>query len=883
MARRRARFGKLPRVAQSLGPTILAAAAQMESQRDQNVMDAWKNGGTFEGKPVTDEVALAYWRGREVGMDPKDPAYEALSNTVTQLDYGIHQSKEDLLYKQGKISDRTYANFFLDWSKKVPKNSEFWRTLQKDAAQFIQHAAASGRAGSARGKAAAFNTYQDSINKKYTGLGSLLTDWMTRVAQSYNLIGKNEELDKFVLKGENDPGRMEQLLSLINEDRKANPGNYVQFDAAIKQFDPHWDGQITSEYFGRALKNQITGYQLLQTAAIKAGYSTQAKAAAKALGQTNDLAGQVDSWPTAAAYSIARDKFENVMKDPSATDLDKWNAAQSFATSAEGFAKKPGLDPAMSQRLGNDAACWRGSQDCQNQDSFYENYLGLTSPGSSQPAVDASTGVKATGENAKAQKDMALIGFWRQQYEANPGAYVYAHYVLDSAGNPTYDPKEAGPIGIVPLASVASSPNNNSVIPVVTVTGDTIMQVVTKKDIVVDDPFDSSSHTVIGQSITFNEGGVQRTLYGIPRDGVMDWTAVSPFSQDVNAAVKPDGIHLTVNPAVLGIDNAAAADAAGRPDIAAAFANGALPAEGTKWTQEGAVAGNQRTDTTITFSHGRLMQGTDQVSLDEKGHQTAATSTPGQPLTGATGQGLVDAVWDQSRLKAGPNPAIDFSTEIMAAVTAAAPTSDAMRSIWSNPQFQYALQQQEIALSGGDAIKLAQIAHVDRGIGNQLLGFGPDASPAINVDPARPSSRQDLLYPTAAEQQGVQAIGDTILKLGKALVVPGAPPTAQAGAGPTGLLQTGVDYLNRLTAGQINVAPAAPAVSPLTAPTAPGPITPPNLNPMANAIHPVVAPPVVTAPLPVLPPGVAGTAGKVAPPTPLPLPPSGAGRKPKPI
>jgi len=62
MARsRRGSFGLQPRVAPNVSNQIIALAREYVAKRDSLIMDAWRNGGTFEGKKATDEMVLAYW------------------------------------------------------------------------------------------------------------------------------------------------------------------------------------------------------------------------------------------------------------------------------------------------------------------------------------------------------------------------------------------------------------------------------------------------------------------------------------------------------------------------------------------------------------------------------------------------------------------------------------------------------------------------------------------------------------------------------------------------------------------------------------------------------------------------------------------------------
>ena len=124
---RTGRFGRQPRSAPSLTNTLVAIAREFQNQRAQNIMDAWQKGGTFEGQKATDELVLKFWRGKVKGVSKDDPLHDTYQNAATQLDYTIHESKMTAKYAQGDATDAEMVTFYMNWSKKVPKNSEFLR------------------------------------------------------------------------------------------------------------------------------------------------------------------------------------------------------------------------------------------------------------------------------------------------------------------------------------------------------------------------------------------------------------------------------------------------------------------------------------------------------------------------------------------------------------------------------------------------------------------------------------------------------------------------------------------------------------------------------------------------------------------------------------
>ena len=49
----------MPKSQPGIGATLAAIAREAQIRRDQNLMDAWKSGGMFEGERATDELVLA--------------------------------------------------------------------------------------------------------------------------------------------------------------------------------------------------------------------------------------------------------------------------------------------------------------------------------------------------------------------------------------------------------------------------------------------------------------------------------------------------------------------------------------------------------------------------------------------------------------------------------------------------------------------------------------------------------------------------------------------------------------------------------------------------------------------------------------------------------
>lgn len=841
---RRGKFGKLTVVSSSITSSIISIAREMQQAEYQNMLDAWQKGGTVDGKPVTDEMFLKYVKGRLDGLSKSDPMYDSWKLQYDQTDYGIQESKQYTAYKQGKLSDAGMAQFYLNWAKKVPVNSEFYRTLQKDAAQFTQAAAARGRAGASKAKSDAYNSYAQEIGNKYIAVGDILTQTMTTIAKNNNLIGADQDLSDFMLAGQNDPGRMETLLAQINAAMKADPKQYAAFVNQIKSYDPSWDGNLTSSYFASALKSSVQGHNLLASRASADGYTSVAKAQNKAAGTATTLGAEVKSWPVATSYSQARETFDRVYNDPTATQLDKQQAAADFADKIDTFAKTPGLDAAMANRLLNDSAALRGDPRAANQPSFYENYLG------SQHLTVGSTSVNtgdASGENVRFQTEMQRAAFMQQQMASNPLAYVYASSTIGPDGQPTYDPSGKGEVAIVPVASVAVS-GNTAVIPVPTVGGDAIMQAVPIHEIVMDDPTGRNSKgTTVGVSMQYNMGGQKVTLYGVTRpDGSVDWTPVSPFNDNVSETAGSDGtVHLSI-PSTTDPNVELSALDKQYPGIGLAgiFQKG-VPAAGEKWTyQTAAKPGKGQAGTgsevTITWTGQGFTTSTQDKAYDAAGSVVGTQSSATVPVTPPQD---VKAVWDNARLAAGPNPRLDFTTPAMAALVASKSSGDAVVSAWNNPLFQQKLYDEEVKAAGGDPNKLAAIAAADQNLAHNMADIGPDV--VYHADREYANGRGDLLVQSLGMQKTGQPAVPAV-KTGTSIIVPGVP-AASSGEHPGKEQDSLLSMAGSLVSQQptfqgrgglgLTLAPApkpTPTTTPTATPTAkPTPTSPPASTPPA--------------------------------------------------
>ena len=166
---RSGRFGRLPRTAPNLASTIVSMVREVNAQEDQNMLQAWEEGGLYKGKKVTDKMLLDHFKMRRDSMSPTDPLWDKWNTTVQNYEFAIEESKMSLKYAEGKIDDSTMAGFYRTWARKLPVDSEAYRNLMRSAAQFADAAAARGRGGGGGGRGGGAGDNSAAYEAAYLG------------------------------------------------------------------------------------------------------------------------------------------------------------------------------------------------------------------------------------------------------------------------------------------------------------------------------------------------------------------------------------------------------------------------------------------------------------------------------------------------------------------------------------------------------------------------------------------------------------------------------------------------------------------------------------------------------------------------------------------
>lgn len=712
---RRARFGIAVRSQQNIAGTLLAIAREMQGREDSNIMDAWKNGGEVHGHKVTDQMVLDYWNKREQTLDQKDPAYDTIKSNIMQLHYGIEQSKMDLLHVQGKINDRQYAQFFLKWAAKVPRQGEFWRVLQKDAATLMERSKASLAAAADKAKLDAFNKFT-AAREGDLGLGNALTDAIQSLSNETGL---------------NITANGDRLLELLSSDYAANPGKYHALTDAIKSSGAGFNGVFTPAWVATQVSAAESAYGDIATRAHKDGYSTAYDQATKGQASMTSWGSSMGAWPVSKAYDAAYRAFDKVWSDPHASFREKNAAAATFAGIAGNLAQTKGLPTAVVTMLQADAQRALG-QDAGDSPSF-----GAVS---GHPGITPEIGAQVATTNA-AEDAMKM----------NPGMYSYAPLKSDG----TFDTTGQGPIGVIANTAI---PSDAVFVAVPGMDGKPSMVAVQPKQVMVKDPNDPNAAPIpVGAVITYSYGGNTVTMYGVRNgSGQQGWLTRNPYADGVTGQSDKDGNLILTLPGQNDPTATAQQIEKQYPGIDVQSAVNYAMQHGGSATATGYAddgKGNKQ-KVTITFDGGKFsVTNTAQVYDPQTGKTTDgfATTTPYQVADPATlrQETISASVWNGN---ASSIPGY-YSSPASASVAVADTnmSSAQVAALAKDPNFQHAFINQTMQTLGttnpaDQRVVDAWHAATDKSLGLGM-NFGDPLANGMTVSPTFAGTRNDLTYP----------------------------------------------------------------------------------------------------------------------------------------
>lgn len=310
-------FGRLPRTAPDLSGTIVSMIRELQNMQDRNMEIAWKEGGLYEGKKVTDSMFLDHWKSRRDQVSKDDPTWDFYNNMVINYGYSIRESKMSLKYAQNKVSEAQMAAFYRQEASKLPTDSEAYRELMRNAAQFQNavRARTSGAHGSnAQAKANAFATQRDNILRNGgADAQAWVDDVLLTSARNRGFLlspdakgNGGQDFDDLVIRLENDPA---QMMTLI-EDLGALVASDPNLQKQLKKLDPSWNGTFDFNYvaslYGRGASANITAARL----ATKGGYKAEANRLNSAASKIAAKAPFVAGLDELEAYSLMRPIFD---------------------------------------------------------------------------------------------------------------------------------------------------------------------------------------------------------------------------------------------------------------------------------------------------------------------------------------------------------------------------------------------------------------------------------------------------------------------------------------------------------------------------------------------------------------------------------------------
>jgi hypothetical protein len=591
-------FGRVPRSAPSITSTLIALAHEQEQEEDNNIMSAWQKGGLIDGHKVTDEMVLKHWQDRLKDISTDDPLYDQFSNAVKQYEYSIAESKMTAQYAQiAKPSagdDQKMSAFYMNWAKKIPKDSEFYRILLRDAGQYIRSAKAKQEAGKRQDTE---KIYRDQMNRleaanEKTGQNALRV--ITMLGQegsrgSGAVLGETPlgaaggivDRTNLASLGTPDAAQMIALLQTVSQagdhlrgpnaaDRltSGNPavlyhdenGKAVTGTDIVnmfKQSDPSFNGKFDMSYIQSVINRQRDGIQKRMDLAKKTGHISEYIGLSQDQAKINEYGREIAAWPVAVEYSRLSDEMDRITADNSLLPPAKAAALARVRAQIGTLAddKRIAADGHMQSQLRAEASGQIGTPTLADDlGGLHDSYAGDTS------------------NTRTAQVNDLLELYDKQNKDVQSGAAVMTQgaYQKGPDGKLTFVPQTNGPsVGAATMDQINNLPGNGKAVPVMIPNGDgagaTVAYVVpapiyAKATGERGEDIPASNSNPVGGFIRYKVNGVDTTLYSISRpDGTTSWTYDPPWDQskvkagvngqgamvvDLDQSVTPTGVNL---------------------------------------------------------------------------------------------------------------------------------------------------------------------------------------------------------------------------------------------------------------------------------------------------------------------------------------------------
>lgn len=576
-------FGRQPRSSPSITNTLIAIAREQQAREDQNIMDAWQKGGVVDGKEVTDDMVLKHWKQRLVDISKDDPLYDTYSNSVMQLEYSIAESKMTAKYAlipdPSSGQDMEMANFYLKWAKKVPKNSEFYRVLQRDAGQYIRAAKAKRATRQADNTEKNYQLQMAALEKKHERPGQEALRVITMLAQEGAVIGENplgnaSQIAQRSNLGTVQIGGVEQLMNLLANvmveesvskeiipgvaggpmmtvpgkstansqrlytDENGKPVTGADLVARFKAIDPAFNGKFDLAYVQGAIASARDGIENRIKLARKTGHVAEAMALEYEQAKVNEFSRQVDAYPVVAEYNDLNAKVQAVISDNSLLPEAKGPAIEKLRGEIGKLAADPRIaaDTRMQAQLRAEATGQVGVPTLAEDPSGEK--------------VGYSDGIS---DNKVVNDHLALFAEQKARVDSGEAVYTQGFYQKDEmTGKMKFVPSTNGPmVGAATMAEINNLPGVGKPVPVMVPNGDgggaTPMYVMPSPIRVNAQNTDGSQMSATNQNeagsfISYMFNGKPVTLYSITRGGTQEWTTDPPWDPDLVKVDQANGV-----------------------------------------------------------------------------------------------------------------------------------------------------------------------------------------------------------------------------------------------------------------------------------------------------------------------------------------------------
>jgi hypothetical protein len=438
------RFGRLPRSSPDLSATIVSMLREYANQVDSNMLDAWKNGGKVDGKPVTDGRLLAHLKSRRDVLDKADPMWAQWNNRVLQYGFSIEESKMRVKWDNKTASAGDMAAFYHRWEQKTPNNTEFDRSLRSSYGQWAHASAARTGADKSKAAAAKHQKWATGIYDSQIKSGDSLNTALVWLAQEVGIIppGNSASLADTELS----QADFTQLLDIVQDGKALNSAFQPSVDrvtAYMKGIDPKFSWG--ESYLATTMSKADAGAaRLIKGATTK----TEANAWAKTRANIAITSNRAQALPTIHDYDALRTQLESDLEasanDPAAqrvaykTYLDGLKGIGARLTAGGSIAGNSHTDQALSGPVMQEAAAIESAMNGgpllkTMPPTLYDSSSGTTAQ-SGQDAQDMTNVLNGMNAN---QKILTEGGWATPTLNKDTGKLEYTYFSKDVA--PRFD------------------------------------------------------------------------------------------------------------------------------------------------------------------------------------------------------------------------------------------------------------------------------------------------------------------------------------------------------------------------------------------------------------------------------------------------------------